>query len=507
MPVFKSTDVPKDDTLRDWWYNSLDCAVTKEIFDKLKSLPNQVESVYTFGRALQAPALAMMLRGMLIDPFYRQKNIERLEKEEAKLQGMLDQIGYAVWDLPINPRSPTQLKTLFYETLKLPTQYKFEKGVRKISTDREALEKLSTYYIAEPIINLILEIRDRSKKLGVLKTGIDPDGRMRCSYNVTGTETGRWSSSKNVWGRGTNLQNITGELRRMFIADPGYKLVYVDLEQAESRAVGFLCHELFGDDSYLDACESGDLHTLVCKLVWRNLPWTGDLKKDKEIAEQPFYRIFSYRDMSKRGGHGTNYYGKPPTMSKHLKVAKELIESFQNSYFGAFPGIRDWHKWTSAELMKSAVLTTPLGRRRIFFSRPNDDATLRQAIAYTPQSFIGDLLNYIMYLVWERFPQAQLLLQVHDCIVLQIPEDQENELVPLILETTRVPIKSSRGRTMIIPGDAKVGWNWAVYADAKDVAAGRAPSVNPDGLAKWKGKDERRRVECPEASVLDRVVY
>ncbi|MGH7239436.1 MAG: hypothetical protein ACREHG_05135, partial [Candidatus Saccharimonadales bacterium] len=102
----------------------------------------------------------------------------------------------------------------------------------------------------------------------------------------------------------TNLQNITEELRHIFIADKGYKLVGIDAEQSDSRMVGYMCGLLFDDWTYLDACESGDLHTFVARLTWPDLGWNGNIKKDRKIADRRFYRHFSYRDTCKRLGHG-----------------------------------------------------------------------------------------------------------------------------------------------------------------------------------------------------------
>lgn len=489
------------DHVRRQIYNGLDCCVTFEVFEKLSAELRQqndpsARMVYDFERGMQAPAMDMMLRGWRVDPYERSNGIKLLESQRSRLEWVLNCYAHAVWGKNLNANSSHQLKEFFYKVMKLPEQFKNEKGVKKVSTNREALENLSGYFLALPIINCILAIREVVKKLSVLRSEVDPDSRMRTSYNVAGTETGRWSSSSNSTGGGTNLQNITEELRKMFISDEGYKLAYVDLEQAESRVVGLLVLATIGDPGYLDACESGDLHTTVARLVWPSLGWTGDKKKDKEIAEQPFYRHFSYRDMAKRGGHGTNYYGTPRTMSKHLKVTERVMADFQCAYFTAFPGIPKWHRWVAHQLGVHQEITTPLGRRRIFFGRPGDDATLREAIAFCPQSVVGDLLNVALWRVWKFLPEVQLLGQIHDAIVFQYPEDREVELMSRALELTRVPVTLGN-RTLIIPSEAKVGWNWASQ-DKKPFT----PENNPNGLKKWKGQpDDRRRV-----TGLDRVI-
>src|SRR5438093_12127542 len=115
----------------------------------------------------------------------------------------------------------------------------------------------------------------------MLKTEIDPDGRIRTSYNIGGTTTGRLSSSFSEFGTGTNLQNIEEFLRSIFIADEGYKLAYFDAEQGESRCVGWIDWNLFKEGRYMDACEIADIHTSIAQRCWPRRSATGDLKSDK----------------------------------------------------------------------------------------------------------------------------------------------------------------------------------------------------------------------------------
>ena len=410
-------------------YNGLDAGITLEVWQALRQELDREESTcearawqigartnYSFERAMQGPALAMMRRGILVDQYYRWEVIAQLEARMSHLQNVLNEFSCAVWGKPLNANSHHQLKQFFYEVMKLPEQVQYVKGQRRTSINRDALEKLGIFFHAEPICNTIIRIRDLGKKVSVLRSEIDADSRMRTSYNVAGPETGRWSSSSNVYGGGTNLQNITEELRRLFIADQGYKFAYIDLSQAESRCLAFLCYTLFGSTRYLDACESGDLHTLAATLIWPDFDWQGDLKHDKAIAETPFYHHFSYRDMSKRGGHASNYYGKPFTIARHLKVPQPLIESFQDRYFSAFPELQEYHKWCARELQLRGQISTPLLTTRHFFGRVNDDSTLREAIAHVPQHLVGVLLNLALWRVWHhlgsgRAPRCKFLLR------------------------------------------------------------------------------------------------
>ena len=468
-----------------WVYNGLDCCVTSEVLDVLlPQLDGTTGKTYQFSKALQAPVLDMKLRGVLIDQARRNKVLREYKRTLEALAGQLARIvreGIGVSDF--NWSSPSQLKGLLYETLRVPPV----RRDGKTTVDREALEHLGKYFElgqyrhAQPIVNHVLRLRDITKKIGVLKTAVDPDGRMRTSYNIAGTTTGRFSSSVGDFGTGTNLQNIEESLRCVFVADPGMKLAYIDLEQAESRLVGAIEWNLFGDSRYLDACESGDLHTAVCRLAWRALPWTGDLARDRAVAEQACHRNHSYRDLAKRLGHGTNYNGKPVTMSKATHLPTATIKQFQDNYFKAFPAHQRWHAHVAATLARDGHLTTLTGRRRWFFGRRDDDATVREAIAYDPQGSVGDLLNRGMLQVW-RSDLCQLLLQIHDAILVQYPERSEDSVLPLLLGHIQVPIRLDQGRSFLIPAEAKTGWNWSL-----------ASEDNPDGLRKYTGNDRRTR--------------
>lgn len=486
-------------------YCGLDTMVTFEVHEALATLlaatPDDDASyplLYSFERALQAPALEMMLRGFKIDGFERARAIALLESEIAVLQDQLDTLARVVWDEPLNPNSPKQLKTFFYERMRLPEIVLSQRGERKVSTNREALEKLDVYLHARPFVALISEIRDRLGVLKPLKSALDPDGRFRMSINIGGTETGRFSTSKSVTGTGGNAQALKrdddlepGEasIRRVFIADEGMKLCNIDLEQTESRDVGLLQGLLLDDWTYLDACEQGDLHVEVAKLVWPDLAWTGDAKRDRAIADRPFYRHFSYRDMAKRGGHLSNYMGTPWTASRSLKVPLGVMETFNARYTrDAFPAFPRWWQHVAHELQTTRTLTTPYGRTRQFFGRPDDDATLREAVAFVPQSMTADRMNLGLFRVWRDMRrEVELLAQVHDSICFQFPDAPgvAERVIPRALTLVESPL-TVRGRTVVVKGEAKVGWNWGSFGPA-----------NADGLRKWSPRAPDARVRSP----------
>lgn len=490
-----TTDEPltlTDPTETLWAYNGLDCMLTAEVLDALlPQLDEHTSGTYDFSRALQGPALEMRLRGVRIDTSRKSEVIdeylETLDVLETNLERIVGE-GCDLWGF--NWKSNKDLAELFYDKLGIPVIRKQGRP----TVDRSALEKMEVYIVAKPIVRHLESMRDIIKKVQMLKTEIDPDGRIRTSYNIGGTSTGRFSSSFSEFGTGTNLQNIEESLRSLFIADPGMKLAYIDAKSGESFCVGAIEWNLFHDGRYLDACESGDVHTYVAKIIWPEFEWTGNLEQDIELAEKvPFYRHYTRRFMCKKVGHGSNYGGQPRTLATQAKVDIGIIQDFQPKYFTAFPAHLRWHSNVQQVLHSCGFIVSLTGRKRYFHGRRGDDSTLREAIAYDPQGSLADILNSGMLNVW-RSRNCQLLMQIHDAILIQYPEKREDEILPKVLKQLEQPIDLSHGRQLIIPYDASVGFNWGKYKEGK----------NPDGLKAWKGGDTRKRT--PKVSVLDRPI-
>ena len=471
-------------------YNGLDCCVTAEVFEQLSDLLRKQNSphaknLYDFERGMQGLALDMMRRGFLTDSLERMKLAEQYQKIKSRVEHLLNRYASAVWGLPLNPASPKQLREFFYGAMKLPEQYAIYNKRRVVSCNRECLERLQAYFYAIPIINCIFESRDAQKKISVLTTGISSSGRFHSTFSPASTETGRWSSSKDAFGEGGNAQNITPELRRIFIADPGKKLIHFDQKQAESVVVGLILSAL-GDDRYLRAFQSGDLHTTVAKMIW-----PGEVH-DKKSAEKIFYRHFSYRDMAKRGGHLSNYRGKPKRMSEALKLPLDLCENFQYIYYKAF-GLEKFHSYISKELQLHQSLITPLGMQRHFFGNPYDDEILKEAIAFIPQSTVGQITSIVAHRAWLKEPRLEPLTHDHDGFTWQFPDDRrlERDLAGYIRDIGKVPLKFLN-KEVTIPLEISTGWNWA--SASHPVFDGK----NPDGLIEYKGEDSRVRTTWRE---------
>lgn len=436
---------------------------------------------------------------------------------------------------PFNPVSPVQKLRLFYHFFGSPAnscaeEYFFQpcwlktygiseyksrnvKGEYTPAADREALEKIIkaatdpryAAYWAAPFAHVCLAISDLSKSLGFLNCKLE-HGLFKASFGAV-TETGRLASRQNAQGYGSNAQNVTPKLRHIFVSPPDEKFVLVDYAQIESRIVAAICYRLFGAENYIAGTESGDLHSLAASMVWPDLPWPEEftiehcikhgpfpkdmLKAAKKLASAPFYRGKSRRDVSKTLGHGTSYCGKPPQMSKHSHIEVKLIEHYQQVFFEAFPEIAQWHRWVVEQVQTKGEITTMLGRVRRFFGRPNDDATIREAVAYEPQSVAADYCNRALLRLHKsalvgEFP-ATIRLSKHDELVVSCKESLEEEVVKKMIASMEehITLISPGGieRDWFVPAECETGWD-----------LGRKSESNPNGIS--HPLDGRVRVEA-----------
>src|SRR5262245_26148396 len=218
----------------DWVYNGLDCCVTAEVLEVLLPRLNKyTQRTYDFSRELQGPVLRMRLKGIRINEDQRKLMIAA---HRDRIDQLEDDLEYIVREstgmIGFNWRSTAHLRRLFYDIFQIPQSRLTNLG-RSPVMDREALEKMDEYAIAQPFCERMTRLRELGKRLSVLedadeKPFADDDGRVRTSYNIAGTTTGRLSSSLSEFGTGGNLQNIESGLRSIFIADKGMKLANFD---------------------------------------------------------------------------------------------------------------------------------------------------------------------------------------------------------------------------------------------------------------------------------------
>ena len=485
MKTFNTDSLPEKlgDFYQELVYCALDSSITHELFEKLNASLGDARPTYEHSRRLMAPYLTMMKRGILIDS-------EELERKRPEVQGKIgalrtwfEAMYEAIMEGEEDPKkrkandklvnSGPQLKKLFYETMAIPTIWKSEKGKRKISLDRKALEKITKkYFRGAPLAKALMAIRDHTKTLEVLDKELW-NGRFHSSYGIAGTETGRRNSSAHPLGYGGNAQNITKDLRSIFIPDPGFILVQADQAQAESRDVAYLS----GDENYIKAVKGADLHTFVASMVWGFDP-------KRELAERKFYRQLTYRDICKRLGHGSNYYGTASTLAQQTQVELALVEDFQQRYHlgpqAAFPGIREWQLHQISKVQSQGYLETPFGRLRQFWGRLDDESTLREAIAFEPQSMTGERTSLAIHrLYWELEPILQLLQDGHDAVLFQVPETHADVIEAAgALLPTEVEVTDIHGvtRKQLVPWEIQTGFNWGSRTEKDGVVK------NPKGL-------------------------
>lgn len=499
-----------------WTYCGLDCCVTYDVFNAIKPQLDEVSTAtYNTSMATIPVFLEMMLAGFPVNLERRREVCQEYEKQLAQLEKgfirlCVEGLGIPADrtkrdrgrpSVPINPASPKDIQFLFHTVLQVPEKRKRSKGKTEasVTTDREVLEGFRSYYFAEVFVNFILAIRDCQKAIGFLRTKLDDDHRIRCSFNVAGTKTGRANSSFSDMGTGTNLQNITGKLKDIFVPDEEYVLVDIDLEQGDSRGVGAIAWNWFVEEHgeewagrYLDACESGDLHTSVTQMAWANLDWTDSVKANRSVADQLAYRDKTYRDLSKGLGHGTNYLGQAQTMALAAHLPVSLIVDFQKKYFNGFPCIPAWQQETIRLVREERCLITPFGRRRWFWDDPNAVPTHNAAIAYSPQSTTGEFINrgaiQLQHYRHRSDIPVKFVLQVHDSLVLMLKWRSLHETLPIVMEKLKVTLPLVKGREFTIPLAAKVGWNYGSVEYNKDGSV----KDNPFGLQKWKGEELRK---------------
>lgn len=445
QPYYK--DMISDDI---YHYNCLDSMITFECAMKIEEELKESgmdELYHTHINSLIAPLLDMQIRGVRIDMKKKVLAAESAREDIKVSQKRLDEaVGYA-----LNVNSPKQMKDFLYQDLQMPSIISRKTGT--VTTDEAALHKLAKQY-PNPVFDLILHIRGQRKLLSTyLESSTDADGRFRCSYILFGTETGRIASKQSVYGTGGNLQNVPkGIAREIFIPDEDKMFISADLSQAEARVVAYLADET----RLIKAFEAGgDVHRRVASIMF-------DKPEDKVTHKE--------RELGKRIVHASNYGMGAGKMAELSDISYHEAEEKMNLYHNHFPKIRIWHMEIERQLKKTRTLTTPLGRKRMFFGRWNA-ALLRDAYAYIPQSTVADItlrgmLNLYIYLPVE----CDIVFNIHDEIVIQVPIDDpimsgcgnegwHKKIKEIVIKRMTIPIQIKE-RTLVIPISIKIGMNW-----------------------------------------------
>ena len=454
-----------------WAYNAEDCVRTREVGEaELLALEKMgLKQVHEWQQQLFWPVLEAMKLGVRVRP-EAQKKLAREVKEQLDLRERFleKMLGH-----PFNPRSPKQMVTLFYEDLKQPViKAKAVKGIPGGPTcNDEALQKIAQREpLLSPIVTAISDIRTLGKFLNdFILAKVDEDGRMRCSYNIGGSESGesapktfRLSSSTNAFGGGCNLQTIPSEksksvgkwnqrsrnelmfgpayklpnLRELFGPDFGMTFFDMDLDRADLQVVVWEA-----DDKMLKAAlrMGADIHLLNAFVITGKEP----PPLDELVETHPKYAdhrgpMKYTREFAKVFCHATNYVGSPRTIAGHTGRTIHEIDRAQKIWFGAHPGILDIHKRVQQQIQRYRFVENRFGYRWYIFDRV--EMALPEAVAWIPQSTVSNVINKAWCNIYEQEKSIQVLLQVHDSLAGQFPTAQAEFCKARLKELSRIVI-------------------------------------------------------------------
>lgn len=408
-------------------YNGKDCCITFEVNTVLQGVIDalHMREVYDFQMRLWYPVLETMQRGINVDIKQRASFAMTLMQEiSLREQWIIDTLGF-----PVNIKSPKQMCDLFYQVLRQKPALNRKTG--SPSTDDESLRRIADREpILQPLCRKISELRSLGVFLSTfVNAPLDIDSRLRCSFNIAGTETYRFSSSQNAFGSGLNLQNIPkgGEedgltlpnVRSLFIPDPGYTFFDIDLSSADLRIVVWE-----SDEPTFKAMlrEGADPYTEIAKEFYNDPTIT---KKDPR------------RQTFKSFAHGTNYLGTAKGLAERLGLSVHEAEKTQRWYFEKFPKIRQWQDRIKDSVLKRRMVENVFGYRQYFFDRI-EGTIFNQAVAWIPQSTVACLINRAYVNVYEQLKEVHVLLQVHDSLAGEYPTYLGDEAKRAIIKCTEI---------------------------------------------------------------------
>ena len=376
-----------------------------------------------------------------------------IEEYGKGLQTRIDEIQSRIYEqvgYEFNVNSPKQLGQALFEKLGLHTGKKTKSGY---STNAEVLESLRYDH---PAVEMILEYRGLTKLKstycdGLLKV-IGQDGRIHSSFNQTETRTGRISSTE------PNLQNIPvrteqgRELRRFFIARPGWVLVDADYSQIELRVLAHVAD----DKNMIEAFrENADIHRSTAAQVFR-------------MPEEMVTPIM--RSRAKAVNFGIVYGIGAFSLSKNIGVTRKEADDYIKAYLAHYDGVRSYMNHVVELAKERGYAETLFGRRRYLPELTSSNFNLRSfgervAMNMPIQGTAADIIKIAMIRVAERLTrekmQAQLILQVHDELIVEAPQEEAEAAAKLLTEEMQNAVSLS----VPMLAEAKIGKTWY---DAKE---------------------------------------
>jgi DNA polymerase-1 len=384
------------------------------------------------------------LNGIKLDLEVLHKLSGEIEERLAKL---IDKI-YVLSGREFNINSPKQLREVLFEKLKLPV---VKKGKTGPSTDEEVLRHLAKRH---ELPALLLEYRQLTKLkntyVDILPELIDnKTGRVHTSFNQTGTETGRISSSN------PNLQNIPVKtefgrrIREAVIAfSADSNLFSCDYSQIELRVLAHLSK----DENLISAFRQGkDIHRITASLIYG--------LEEKDIAEP-------MREVAKRVNFGIVYGLTSYGLSRDLGISAEEAQGFIDAYFLRYPGVAEYLKEQIKKAETDGFVTTLLGRRRYIPEINNKNQAIRQfaqrqAVNAPIQGSASDLIKMAMIQIQQKISagdlKTKMILQIHDELLFDVPKNETQPFAGLV----RKCMEHCLVLDVPIGVDIKIGKNWS----------------------------------------------
>ena len=357
----------------------------------------------------------------------------------------LEQSIYHMAGEEFNINSPKQLGAILFDKLQLPHGKKTKTGW---STNAEVLEKLR--YEA-PIVDKVLEYRQYAKLRSTYADGllraVSPDGRVRTSFQMTVTATGRLSSTE------PNLQNIPtrtelgSEIRRLFIAGDGNVLVDADYSQIELRLLAHMA----GDEAMQQAFLSGaDFHTVTAAKVF-HVP-------ESEVTHQ-------MRSRAKAVNFGIVYGMSAFSHSQDIHVTVAEAKDYMERYFATYPGVKQYMTDIVEKAKEQGYVETLYHRRRALPELKSSNFIQRSfgervALNMPIQGTAADIMKLAMLRVYDRLRrenlQARLIMQVHDELIVECPEAEQEAVEKLL----RQEMEQVAALAVPLTAEAHSGKNW-----------------------------------------------
>ena len=471
-------------------YCCKDSAVTYEIKNKHEAfMSEQARKHFEFNMSLLPVFMYIELKGFKYAQATADKELGKLKITLGEIQTRINSFGSKFGLGEVNVNSPKQVCALLYDFAGYEKQHPKEggrKNTSKVTSNVDALLTLSKKFSGpdNQIIRDLLAYRKRDKTRESLEIKADADGRVRGSYNVVGTDTGRLTSSKSPAGTGMNLQTVTKKLRHLFRADDGYHLFQCDLAGADGWTVAAHCKAL-GDDTMIKDYWAGIKPAKVIVLFMNNgakvSRWSREqiLEESKGVSEHGSdgWQYFA----CKRVQHGKNYGLGKIVMSSQIQkdsynkfgavitIKPKECERLAQLYMMRYGGITKWQNWVREQLTHKKALPCASGHIRHFFGRPTDHNTFRSALSHEPQANTTYATNLALSNLWNdpenrqgKEPQEliiQPLHQVHDAVIGQFPKSETAWATKKLRDYFNNTINIAN-QEIVIPFDGEYGPSW-----------------------------------------------